>query len=266
MKASPQKRRQGELVSRPKSRTTTTNRARATIPPQEQPPYREFLDRNQGTLPEFIGKTHLDTLNSALGFLFARLREARRLFDQEGDNGRTGAFTALAAAWMFIVLFKEPLAESLQVPILRLQDALFGLDNNLVSPIVKPIRRRGRAPSSQAHATLKGHAAGTVRRLVDTGLGRVDAYKAVAKKLTDLGLRAERGPGWITATTVKNWCDEVSSDVSLRGTPALTYDSMFARPEEQRFSAMPKVQARRFALDSLAGWVHSVFPELQKPT
>jgi hypothetical protein len=43
-------------------------------------------------------------------------REARRLFDQEGDNGRTGAFTALAAAWMFIVLFKEPLAESLQVP------------------------------------------------------------------------------------------------------------------------------------------------------
>src|SRR5262249_21866420 len=91
---------------------------------QDQYPHVKFADRNKGTLPESITEVDLETLNTALRFLFARLREARRQFESEGDDGRAGAFTALAATWMFITLFKEPFAEDLQVPVLHLQQAL----------------------------------------------------------------------------------------------------------------------------------------------
>jgi len=241
--------------------------SRAVIPLREKPPHHEFLDRAKGTLPEIISVADLDTLNSALSFLFTFLRKARRQYDEEGDNGRSGAFTALAAYWMFVVIFRVPLAESLEVPILLLQDALAGLESNRVSPILKPIKRRGRSPSSYAHATLKGHVAGTVRRLMETGLKREEAYKKIAKRLNLLGARPDRGSGRVTVATVKNWCDEVSSDVGRHGTAALMYDSMFERLEEQeRLSRTPKDQARDHFLDALAGWVQTVFPELRKPT
>jgi hypothetical protein len=229
-----------------------------------EPPDQEFLDRATGTLPEIIAETDLETLNSALGFLFARLREARRRFDQEGDNGRGGAIAALAAFWRFVVLFKRPLAEGLQDPIIRLQDALFHLNHNLVSPIVKPIPRPGRAPSSDAHATIKGYAAAAVTRLMDTGLDRQAAHEAVAKLLARLGVHAERGSGRITANTIKNWCNEVSSDVSRHSIAAVASDRMFTDVDEQRFSSMTKEQAPRFVLESFARWVVSVFPEIKK--
>jgi len=235
--------------------------------PPDQPPFLEFSNRATGTLPESIGASELETLNLGLRFLFALLREARRQFDQEGDNGRLGAFTALGALWRFVTLFEVPLAESLQVPILQLQDALVGLNQNLVSPIVEPNPRHGRAPSSQTHATLKGLAAGTVKRLVEMGLSSRDAQHAVANRLDKLGIRPERGSGKVTSATVRNWCHEVSTDVGRHGTSAQMHDSMFERPEEQqRFSEMPIEEAKRNALNTLAGWVKSVFPKPQKTT
>ena len=83
-----------------------------------------------GTLPETIGEADLEKLNLALGFLFSQLREARAQFEQKGDNGRLGACNALGALWQFITLFRAPYAQSLQVPILRLQDALASLEQN----------------------------------------------------------------------------------------------------------------------------------------
>jgi hypothetical protein len=97
------------------------------------------LDRHKGTLPGIIGEAELETLNAGLNLLFARLREARRR--EEGDAGRPGAFTALGALFQFIVLFKQPHAETLYVPVLKLLDALAALDNNAVEPIIKPTRR-----------------------------------------------------------------------------------------------------------------------------
>jgi hypothetical protein len=233
---------------------------------QSQPPHLDFLARAQGTLPETIAATDLDTLNMALGFFFARLREARRQFEEERDGGRVGAFTALAATWMFISMFRDPLQEHLQVPILRLQDALAALDNNLVEPMLKPIPRPGRAASSHAHAALKGHAAGTVTRLLQAGLERQEAHKAVAKLLAKLGIRPKRGSGGVTATTVRNWCDEVASDVGRHSTAAICYDQMFDPAEEERFRALPKDRAKRFAQASLEAWVRKVFPVSEKPS
>jgi hypothetical protein len=135
---------------------------------------------------------HVIPATSGLGFLFGRLREAQAEFHEEGDNGRRGAFTALAASWMFITLFRTPFEEELYVPILRLQDALAMLDKNRVEPIVKPARRSGRAPSSNTYLCLKGYAATTVELLLQAGLTRDDARRAVATQLRQLGVRPER--------------------------------------------------------------------------
>jgi hypothetical protein len=242
--------------------------ARGQAPPQDQPAHVEFLLRCQGTLPEIITEANLETLNSGLRFLFARLREARQQFESERDGGRKGASTALAATWMFTVLFEGARAESLQVPILYLQDALDSLEKGRVLPILKQKRapRGGRAPSSEVRAHLRGYAAGTVQRLMKTGLSRQDAFRAVAKRLSQLGVRPERGAGKFTADTVRHWYDEVAADVGRHGTEATMFDSMFTADEASRFSTLPPAQARSHALASLAGWVRVISPALnQKP-
>jgi hypothetical protein len=233
---------------------------------QKLPPFLEFLDRYRGTLPEIIGRADLIVLNAALSFLFAHLREARRLFDEKGDAGRLAAFTALGALVQFVLLFEKPNSETLHTPILRLQDALISLEKNSVLPIVTPTSRRGRGGSSQMHLALKGHVAGTIRRLVSVGVDQSDAQQKVAALLRRRGVRAERGPGQVTTGTVRNWCNEVSSDVGRKGTAALVYDDMFAECEERRFVTLSQAEARRFALECLSNWVQWQFPELRKAT
>jgi hypothetical protein len=195
-------------------------------------PHLDFLNRYKGTLPEKIAESELETLNSGLGFLFAWMREARRLYYEGGDNGRAAALIALEAMWQFIMLFNVPLAGTLHMPILNLQNALQALEENNVLPILKPVARSGRAASSHARLTLKGKAAGKVKLLVEAGLDRRRALQVVAKTLAEQGVRPERGSGAITANTVRHWCDEVAADVGRRGTAAMAYDSMqFTGPQ-----------------------------------
>jgi hypothetical protein len=227
--------------------------------PDRQPP---------GTLPDQIGETELDALNSALESLFTKLREARAQFAQDGGNGRLGAFTALGAFWKFITLFRTPYIETLQVPILRLQDALAKLEENRVEPILQPVRRPrgGRTPSSTTYASLKGQAVATVELLFRLGLDRSAARLIVAKELSKLGVRPERGSGTVTANTLRNWRDEVSSDVGRHNAAAVIYDMVLSPSELAEFANMPNDQARERALGLLTHWVKSVFPELQKPS
>src|SRR5262249_62434863 len=82
------------------------------MPVPDDTPFLKFWKQENNTLPETIGKANLSTLNSALGFLFNRLREARKQFEQEVDNGRQGACTALSAFWQFITLFEKLLCMS----------------------------------------------------------------------------------------------------------------------------------------------------------
>ena len=164
------------------------------------------------------------------------------------------------------MLFRKPLEEDLHVPIMRLQDALVGLEQGRREPMLEPVRRRGRAPSGQAYAGMKGYAAATVQLLLQADLARGDALGAVARQLRELGVRPERGSGTVTATTVQNWCDEVSSDVSRQTTAALMYDDMLSPEENKRFLALPKDRAKQFALRSLSSYVLSISPGRQKPT
>ncbi|MGA7455107.1 MAG: hypothetical protein WBW73_28980 [Rhodoplanes sp.] len=116
--------------------------------------------------------------------------------------------------------------------------ALAALEQNNVLPILKPVPRRGRAPSSHGHAALKGHVAATVKRLTQTGMELKEAHRKVANELKKLGVRPGRGSGQVTANTVRNWCDEVASDVGRHGTAALMCGEMFTDEEQKRFSAL----------------------------
>jgi hypothetical protein len=230
----------------------------------------DFAWRMKGKLPEMVTTGDLEILNSGLQFLFADLRHANRFFRIGEGNGRGGAATALGALWRFITLFEQPLSEMLHMPILDLQQALVALEHNNVSPMLKPPKpkRPGRAKSSPARDALKGHVAGTVQCLLQSGITPVAAaHRRVAKVLDELGVRAERGRGNISATTVRHWCDEVDIDVGRGTTAAINYDSMFTDEKITRFSALPSNEARQgHALTSLAAFVRVTFPRATKPS
>jgi hypothetical protein len=229
--------------------------------------YRSAIPDRLG-LPETIGEADLANLNLALAALFDRLREARVQFDAEGDYGRLAACNAVGAFWQFITQFRAPYMQSLQVPILRLQDALSKLNENRVEPILQPApsSRGGRPPSSDAYASLKGQAVATVELLHGMGLERRAARLAVAKELSKLGVRPGHGSGRVSATTLRNWRDEILSDVGRHTVAAKAYDDTLAPAERKRFSNMPNEQAKNHVLGVLTHWVKSVFPELQKPS
>jgi hypothetical protein len=214
----------------------------------------EFLDRNKGTLPELITTSDLETLNAALRFLFSGLRRAVGLRQSE-DRGRAGSRQALVAMWQFIALFKQPFSESLYVPLIV-----------LASELRPSVRGSGRARSTEVHAALRGYAAGTAARLVDFGVPRdQEADAQVAKLLAKHGMRSERGPGHITARTIRYWRDGIAAGRDKDA--AIIYDAMFYDLERQKFSALPSDQARReVALNLLAGFVQAVFRPPKKRT
>jgi hypothetical protein len=228
----------------------------------------EFLDQNTASLPEALTARDLETLNAALRFFFADLRHAWKLFQESKEGqGRAGAIWALGAMWRLIALFQQPFADNLHVPILRLQDALRALNDNEVEPMLKPLPRRGRAQSTGSRAALRGCTAGAVARLMQAGVTKPEACAQVAKVLTVLGVRPERGRGQITATTVRHWCDAVAADVGRRSDAAIVYDSMFTVDEHNKFLGLSSDRDRRsFAIKSLEGFVRAVFPQGQKPT
>jgi hypothetical protein len=228
-------------------------------PPRVVIEAKDFLDRTKGTLPEQIAAADLEKFNTGLGFFFSYLRGASEVYYQSADGGRRGAIIALDAAWRLVALFKQPLSENLFLPLLHLRDALGKLDEGTVAPMLtKPVRRRGRTTSTDARAALRGHAAGTVERLVEAGLPLEDARALVAEALNERGVRPERGSGQITARTVRTWCEEVAADVGRHGTAAIVYDGMFTDDERRRFSGLPSDQRRSaLALNSLAGFVRA---------
>jgi hypothetical protein len=232
-----------------------------TKPPGTSDAALEFIDRMKGSLPEAFTERDLDILNVALRFFFADLRTASELFHRSEGHGRSSAIKALGATWRLIALFERPLAENLHLSILHLQDALMALDNNTVSPMLKPVPR---STSTGVRAALRGHAAGTVARLTQAGVPQKEALAEVAKTLVEFGVGPERGPGKISARTVREWCEGVAADVGRRSNAAVVYDSMFTDGERQRFSALPSDQARRsLALKLLTGFVLVNFPPAQ---
>ena len=229
--------------------------------------YVEFFTRFQGTLPEVITPSELQILNSALSSLFAPLREIRQLYwKPEAKDRRHAIRVALSFYCRFIQLFQEPLEERLDVPILHLNDALGGLDNNLVSPILQPIPRQGRSKSSDVHNALKGLVAATVTYLCENRFPTADAHKLVAQWLNKLDVSSERGSGDITSNTVRNWCAEVSSlGKTSTATAAIRRNEMLAESELKRLAAAAKkATPEDAARNRLILWVRTHYAALKK--
>ncbi len=161
----------------------------------------------------------------------------------------------------FLRLFREPLAENLEVPLLRLQDALAGLYENNVQPMLRQARRRGRAKESDAYQVLMGFAAGTAQRLKQAGLGRASAYRRVANILDKSGFKSARGGAPVSERTIRNWCQKVAEDVGSRGTARKSYDRMFTREENARFAQRSKEDARELAIVSFKEFIRIYFSE-----
>jgi hypothetical protein len=230
-------------------------------------PYVEFFTRFKGTLPEVITPSELQILNSALSYLFASLREIRPLYQKaEAKDRRHAIRVALSFYCRFIQLFQKPLEEELDVPILHLNDALGGLDDNLVLPILQTIPRKGRSRSSDVHNALKGLVAATVTYLCENRFPTADAHKALAQWLNKLGVRSERGSGDITPNTVRNWCAEVSSlGKTSTATAAIMCDEMLAESEQKRLAAAAKKATPEYAArNRLISWVDTHCAALKK--
>jgi hypothetical protein len=174
-----------------------------------------------GSLPETIGSNDLDGLNQKLETLLEGLRVARSL--PAGDTrGRLSAVVALGAVCTFLMSLRLELAEGLHVPLLNLHGALLALDGNNIEPILKPVKRTGRAVSSPQRSNLIGIAIGSARRLEWTDMGPAAANRAIADKLTALGVKPTRGRGRITARTVRGWRERAeATEPLLRALPWL---------------------------------------------
>ena len=222
----------------------------------------EFFTRHKGTLQEDITSSELEILKSALKYLFAVLREIRPLYQNaEVKERRRAICNALAFYCRFIQLFKKPLEEGLDVPILHLNDALVGLNDNLVLPILQPIPKKGRSESSEVHNALKGLVAATVIYLCENGFRKPDAHKTVAQWLNKLEVRSERGSGDITAKTVRYWCAEVPS-LESTATAAIMFNKMLAE-SERKLLAAAAVTPEDAARNRLILWVGKHYAALK---
>jgi hypothetical protein len=228
-----------------------------------------------GSLPETIGSNDLDGLNQKLETLLEGLRVARSL--PAGDTrGRLSAVVALGAVCTFLMSFRLVLAEGLHVPLLNLHGALLALNENNIEPILKPVKRTGRAVSSPQRFNLIGIAIGSALRLEWTDMGPAAANEAIAAKLTALGVKPTRGRGGVTGRTVRGWRERVeATEPLLRALPRLlgqvissedlgwisaarNTEGMLTEKWSARIRALTPSTARRLILDALENSIRKI--------
>jgi hypothetical protein len=159
-----------------------------------------------------------DTFN----YLYHGLKEAQSRFVQpEAEyGGRDSAIHALEFVLKFFDALKRmgiyPLIvqDGVHAPLARLYDDLMSLDNGMVSPMLSPRKKRGRARASSLYDGMKAVAVFTVRHLAATGLSHPEARKVVARKLAKLGMRPARGgyedgTGQFSERTLRKWQEDI---------------------------------------------------------
>jgi hypothetical protein len=227
-----------------------------------------------GSLPETIGYNDLDCLNQNLETLFEG--SVARSLPAGDTRGRLSAVVALGTVCTFLMSFRLELAEGLHVPLLNLHGALLALDENNIEPILKPVKRTGRAVSSPQRSNLIGIAIGSARRLEWTDMGPAAANRAIAAKLTALGVKPTRGRRGITDRTVRGWRERAeATEPLLRALPRLLgqvispedlgwisaardAEGMLTEKWSACIRALPPNTARRFILDAMENSIRKI--------
>ena len=203
-----------------------------------------------GSLPARIEPNDLTSLNEALDYLFHELSTATEFHRTDINAGREGVIHSVETVTKFLSLFAPVISSSLHRPFGVLHDALMSLDDGKVLPLLKPMKKSGRARASAMRESLIGATVFTVNRLMDTGMHAPVARKTVASTLKALNIKPARGRiAAITARTVREWCERVAADVKRHGEAAQTYDELIAADDTN--GLLPK-QTRTVLLVRLA--------------
>jgi hypothetical protein len=206
-----------------------------------------------GRLPATIEVTDLPLLNEGLAFLFQELGNATALYQLDPQAGREGIVHSVETVIKFLSVFAPVIAARLHAPLGVLFDALMSLDDGMVSLLLKPAKRAGRARASALRKALIGAAVFTVERFKETGMEVPPAHKTVASILKAEGVKLARGrAGTMTARTIRGWCAEVSADVGRHGVAAQTYDRLISTFTGSDTNELPPADARELLLSKLA--------------
>jgi hypothetical protein len=136
----------------------------------------------------------------------------------------------------------------LQAPIAALLDALRGLDDGRIAPLLRPNRASGRPRLGAIAEGVRGSAAFTVRRLIETGLRPQEARELVAKELASAGIEATRGRfPKLTERTIRGWVQAIDADVGRTGEGAQTYDGFC--------ESIPRLEERFTVADARKGYL-----------
>ena len=195
-----------------------------------------------GTLPEVLSPADLPKLNEGLRYLLKELRQAQAEF--RGGRQLDGAYLSLCAVYAFLTLFHPMGVEGLAVPLSALENALWKLDEGITEALLKPAQRAkgGRPPASLLRQEFIGMVAYTVEHLCHLGYSLAEAHAEVARDLTRVGVKTDRGSDRITARTVRGWCEQVSENVgrhSVHSPAALRWAVLRSDPRKAAIDRMP---------------------------
>ena len=150
------------------------------------------------------------------------LIEANRLFQVGENDGREGEIRAVKSVIKFLMQIPQIGDQGLIAPLAPLFDALMNLDDGHTQPILKAVRKSGRACWRDSRIHI-GAVAFTAARMLGAGMSRDQALEAIAKALNRSGVVASRGRYRdLTARTVRGWCERVAEDVGCHGEAART--------------------------------------------
>src|SRR6476646_7993924 len=83
------------------------------------------------------------------------LREAMQQFKSGSNGGREGAIHALEIVMKFLGQFDVVRDEALNAPLARLWNDLMSLDEGMVSPMLRPKKKSGRARADSFYDGMK---------------------------------------------------------------------------------------------------------------
>jgi len=121
-----------------------------------------------------------------------------------GRSDRVRAAAALAFVITFILRVDQ--RGGLLTPLIKLRNALYDLEQGVMSPMFKVNRSGGRDPDPIGRKMVKGAAAASMSLLMDVGLNRQEAAKRVAGVLQHAGM-ALGNRSW---RTVASWRDQAA--------------------------------------------------------